>query len=109
MKKFFVYLSCMMLVLLSGCKKDEDASLAGTVWEKNDGSVQTFLSFTSIQAAVSIQGGSTFYYSYEYNDPIVLMYPEDADKASLKGIISGEQMSVVNLSNERTIGIFIKR
>lgn len=113
MKKFLILLPVIMALLLFGCKKEDGASqsanLSGTTWENNDGNVKTVMSFTSLQVSVSFQGGSTFYYSYEYDDPIVLMYPEDEEKSSLKGIISGNQMSIVNLSYGKTIGIFIKQ
>lgn len=108
MKKILVFISVMMMVLLSGCKKEEDKGLAGTVWEQNDGTVVVTITFTSIQAVVDFGDGGN-YFSYEYQKPTVLMYPEDTKYATMKGIISGDQMSVVNTSNGKTIGIFTKR
>ena len=45
----------------------------------------------------------------EYSPSTVMMYPEDDDLAMLKGIISENTMSLVNMSTQKTIGIFTKR
>lgn len=92
--------------MLASCQKSQ-TGLSGTEWDLSDGSVQ--LSFTKIQAVFEFSDGKSWYYSYEYNAPTVIMYPEDNDKASLKGIISDNYMSVVNLSTNKTIGIFTKK
>lgn len=108
MKKLFVIVSIVMMVLLSGCKKE--SGLAGTKWEDDQGSYRITLTFTTVQACLNFgDGSSSYYYSYEYTPPTVVMYPEDDDKASLKGIIGGNQMSIVNLSNQKTIGLFTKK
>lgn len=110
MKKILVFISVMMMVLLSGCKKEEDKGLAGTVWEGTDSEGIVTLSFTSIQAVIEFDnGGPIYYYSYEYQKPTVMMYPEDVKNATLKGIVSGKQMSIVNTSNGQTLGIYVKR
>ncbi|MDE5955060.1 MAG: hypothetical protein K2G80_01000, partial [Bacteroidales bacterium] len=90
-------------------------TLSGTVWEKSSSGVVTTLSFTKVQcelrfASISYpQESETSYYSYEYDSSIVMMYPEDDNKAAIRGIISGNTMSVVNMSNNKTIGIFTKK
>lgn len=102
-----ILLLCLSLIMLASSCQKSSTWLSGTEWELNDGSVQ--LSFTKIQAVFTFPGGVSSYYSYEYNDPTVIMYPEDNDKASLKGIISDDNMSVVNLSTSKTIGIFTRK
>ncbi|MCM1176983.1 MAG: hypothetical protein NC115_12735 [Bacteroidales bacterium] len=108
---FFVGLSAL---LMSGCSK-ELKTLDGTVWEKTDSDVVTTLTFTDVKCELKIASTinpsyySYAYYSYEYSSSSVMMYPESDENATLKGIISGNTMSVVNMSNEKTIGIFTKR
>lgn len=112
MKRFLALASVAMMLLLSGCKKEEQ-TLAGTKWMNDIDGGNVTLSFTSIQAAVHFDGGPTYYYSYEYEHPTVLMYPESSEESDdvspLKGIISDNTMSVVNLSKQETIGIFTKK
>lgn len=112
MKRFLAFVSIAMMVMLSGCKK-EAQSLSGTKWVNDSEGGNITLSFTPIQASVHFDGGATYYYSYEYDHPTVLMYPESSeetdDVAPLKGIISDNTMSVVNLSKQKTIGIFSRK
>lgn len=107
MKKLFVIVSIVMMVLLSGCKKE--SGLAGTKWEDDRGSYRITLTFTTVRVCLNFGDGSPSYYSYEYTPPTVVMYPEDDNKASLKGIIGGNQMSIVNLSTQKTVGLFTKK
>lgn len=107
MKRFLTVASIVMLILISGCRKDE-SSLAGTTWEIDGGGNMT-LSFTSIKASLRYQDGSTYFYSYDYDNPIVTMNPEAEDRAVLTGTISGNQMTLVNASTEETIGFFYKQ
>lgn len=68
---------------------------------------------TGIQASVHFDDGTTYYYSYEYDHPVVLMFPESSEEAddvsSLKGTISGNTMSVENVAKQKTIGIFTRK
>ena len=106
MKRFLAIVSVVMMALISGCRKDEK-SLAGTNWKIEDESVS--LSFTSIKASLSYKNGSTYYYSYEYDDPTVIMNPEASDRPVLKGIIKGDQMTLINTSTDETVGFFNKQ
>lgn len=112
MKRILAFVSIAMMVMLSGCKK-EAYSLSGTKWVNDSEGGNITLSFTPIQASVHFDGGAAYYYSYEYDHPTVLMYPESSeetdDVAPLKGIISDNTMSVVNLSKQKTIGIFSRK
>lgn len=115
MKRSLLFLAVILsAIVLSGCSK-ELKSLSGTVWEKNESGLTVTLSFTKIQCERKMVSNydpsdyETSYYSYEYDASIVMMYPEDEKNAALKGIISDNTMSVVNLSTEKTIGIFRKR
>ena len=89
--------------------------MSGTVWEKSESDITITVSFTGFQCEVRFVSNTdpldyeTSYYSYEYDAPIVLMYPEDDKRAALKGIISDNKMSVINMSTDKTIGIFTKR
>lgn len=106
MRRFLVIVSVVMMALISGCRKDEK-SLAGTNWKIEDESVS--LSFTSIKASLSYKNGSTYYYSYEYDDPTVIMNPEASDRPVLKGIIKDNQMTLINTSTDETVGFFNKQ
>lgn len=108
MKRFLAIVSVIMMVLISGCKKEEQ-SLAGTKWEIDGGNESVTLSFTSIKASLSYQGGSTYFYSYEYDDPTVIMHPEASDRAVLKGIIKDNQMTLINTNTDETVGFFNKQ
>lgn len=105
MKKFIAVASVILTVLLSGCRKEEK-SLAGTRWTSESGTET--LSFTSVKASLSTTE-DTFYYSYEYNDPIVILTPENSEIANLKGIVDKNQMTLINTSVNQTVGIFIPK
>lgn len=99
---------------MSGCQKERDEvkTLSGTIWEEVSGQLITTLSFDGNICKRTLADPSyeeTWYYSYEYTDPVVILYPVKEGLASMKGIISGNTMSVVNLSTQKTIGTFIKR
>lgn len=104
----------MSAIFLSGCSK-ELKTLSGTVWEKNGTGTIVTLTFTDVQCELRIastQNPSNYtntYYVYEYDSSVVMMYPEEDGKATVRGIISGNTMSVVNMSTEKTIGIFTKK
>lgn len=113
-KALFLFAIALSTLFFAGCSK-ELKTLSGTTWEKKDGDIVTTLSFTKIQCEIKIASISDLsdysyaYYSYEYNSSTVMMYPEDDGKATLKGIINDDSMSVINMSNQKTIGIFTKR
>ena len=115
MKKFTVFIIVAVMVVLSGCKKEQngiDKSLSGTEWVNERESGNITLSFTAIQAVVH-SGDDDVFYTYEYDYPTVTMSPESPDEsddwASLPGIISDNTMSVKNLSTQKTIGIFVRK
>lgn len=108
MKRFLAIVSVIMMALVYGCTKDEK-SLAGTKWELDGGNESISLSFTSIKASLSYKNGSTYYYSYEYDDPTVIMNPEASDRPVLKGIIKDNQMTLINTSTDETVGFFNKQ
>lgn len=107
MKRFLAIASVLTMVLISGCKKEEP-SLAGTKWVIDGGNESMTLSFTSIKASL-LQGSRTYFYSYEYDDPTVIMNPEISDNAVLKGVINGNQMTLINTSTDATVGFFNKQ
>lgn len=101
-------------IFLAGCSKSP-RNLNGTVWVHNESSVTTSLTFTKVQCELKFASTTNpsdyynYYYSYVYDSSTVMMYPESSEKAALKGIVNGNTMSVVNMSTEKTIGIFTKK
>lgn len=107
------------VIVFTGCGKDEDPapSLSGTVWSKTtDDGATTVLTFES---SVDCKVVTTFddsplaiivEYSYEYEHPVVMAYPKiDDDLATLKGLISGNTMNVINTSTEEHIATLTKQ
>ena len=109
-----LFIVAFSVICLQGCSK-ELKSISGTIWEKMESDTIVTLSFTDIQCECKMSSASNpskyvySYYSYEYSPSTVMMYPEDDDLAMLKGIISENTMSLVNMSTQKTIGIFTKR
>lgn len=101
-------------IFLSGCSK-ELKTLSGTVWERQEPDATITLTFTKLQCEMlhvsktDPSDYSSLYFSYEYDSSVVMMYPEYDEIATIQGIISGNTMSVVNMSNNKTIGIFTKK
>lgn len=113
MKKIKIFLAALAVAaLFVGCSK-EPRSLDGTVWEYTAGDTVGELTFTKSQCRWSLyatDGSGDYYqtyYSYEYTAPTVMMYPEEDGMAVLKGIITENQMSIVNTSTGKTLGVYI--
>ncbi len=113
-RTLLILILAISAIFLAGCSKSP-RNLNGTVWVHNSSSLTTTLTFTKVQCELKFASTtnpadySTYYYSYVYDSSTVMMYPEDSDKAAIKGIISGNTMSVVNMSTEKTIGMFTKQ
>lgn len=109
-----LFAAVMSAIFLSGCSK-ELKTLSGTVWERQEPDAVITLTFTKLQAEMRYVSKtdssdySSVYFSYEYDSSVVMMYPEYDEIATIQGIISGNTMSVVNMSNNKTIGIFTKK
>lgn len=117
MKKIKIFLAALAVAaLFVGCSK-EPRSLDGTVWERAiTGGTQSLI-FSKTQCEMRCDYPSypseswNVWYSYEFNYPTVILYPEysEENKAAIKCIINDDTMSVVNMSTEKTIGIFTKK
>ncbi len=104
MRKFiFALVAAVALLSFTGCEKEQD-TLSGTTWVSGS----TTIEFSGIACKIAFSNGEE-YYSYEYSHPTVIMYPANEEMATLKGIISDDVMSVVNMSNEKTIGLFTRQ
>lgn len=112
-----------MGMAFTSCKKDDDTIvLNGTRWvytvrdsEVDEKIVIRFVSdYEAIYTWSTYSESETTNYTYEIEDIMVHLFPEDNTKAKLRGLISGNRMSVVNLSSGsgegegRAIGDFIK-
>ncbi len=117
-RNLLLLLLTVSAIFMSGCTK-ETRNLDGTVWSDILPDMTITLTFTKNQCELMFASSATApddrtvtrdYYSYEYDqaEDTVMMHPERSDKAILKGIISGNTMSVINTSNEQTIG-FLKK
>lgn len=117
-RTLFLIAVAAIAIVMSGCTKNT-RNLDGTVWSDSMPGLTATLTFTKNQCELSFASSADpdnlsitrDYYSYEYNpsEDTVIMNPERDDKAVLKGIISGNTMSVVNTSNSYTIGFFTKQ
>lgn len=106
MKKSLVLFISILLFTSCGKSDDEDVySLNSTVWEETDGSVIKRFTFTDSSCkyeliSTTLGITTTIEYTYVLDYPNVYMNPEKSGFANLKGIISEDNMSVVNLSKE---------
>ena len=103
-----------MIFMLFGCEKGLEESLDGTVWEKEDAGIITTITYRDGMCEMKMSDyeyEESIFYSYEYNFPVVLMYPEDDGLALMRGIISDSQttMNLVNTSTNKTVGTFVRR
>ena len=96
---------------LSSCsKEDATPSLSGTEWYRiEEGVVSTIHFMNEQESIITIDDYATAYYIYSYEHPIVEFAPMQDGMASLRGTVSGLSMEVINLSNQKQVGIFIKK
>ena len=116
MKKAVYFLSVFVFMVgfLSCTKEDEDYSLSGTTWEDVDDSVLKIIKFDNATCTYTISSTAlsvktTFSYDYSIAYPTISMESQTSGYADLKGNISGGTMTVVNTSQNSTIGTFIKQ
>lgn len=110
MKKKLLTIVAALVALFTGvsCTDDIESSLDGTVWvvEHSDDEYSELKFFereayeTDYRRELIV---SKVRYAYDYDYPTVMLYPDDDEIAVLKGIISGDEMSVVNMSNGKYI------
>lgn len=114
MKKKLLTIVAAFVALFTGvsCSDDIESSLDGTVWvvehsDYHSDDEYSELKFFEREAyETDYRQGlivSTVRYAYDYDYPTVMLYPDDDKIAVLKGIISGDEMSVVNMSNGKYI------
>lgn len=113
-RQLLTLLMTSMILMLFGCEKGLEKSLEGTVWEKDDAGFITTITYrdgTCEMKMSDYENEESYFYAYEYNFPVVLMYPENDDLALMRGIISDSQttMNVVNTSTNKTVGTFVRR
>lgn len=116
MRKYLLtFLTFGLMFILSGCQDMKiEKTLDGTIWDAIEEYRTNTIKFDDSYCEMVINDDgviSKHFFSYEYDFPVVLMYPEDDEIAMLKGIINKDKtkMNLVNLSNNKTIGILIKR
>lgn len=101
--------------LFFSCNKDKNKdtpSLTGTTWTEVEDNVSFTLRFSQLEATYTIVAGTSSTsagYSYEYNHPVVMMFPKEANNATLQGTINGSSLTLVNLSSNRTINVLTKK
>lgn len=117
MKKVMFAILAIAAIAFTNCSKNEDnaTSLIGTVWVETDGSRTSKLTFKSdieCELITTISGSASavaMQYTYEYSHPTVMAYPKVNGYATMKGIISGNTMNVINASTEKTIATLTKQ
>lgn len=107
-KLFSVIAAIVALFAVVSCSDDIESSLDGTVWvvEFSDDEYSEFKFFEREAYETDYRNElivSKVRYAYDYDYPTVMLYPDDDEIAVLKGIISGDEMSVINMSNGKYI------
>ena len=102
------------LVFMSCGSEDDDTppSLKGSVWTATQSSVDYTLTFGELDATMILStdnDGLSAKYSYTYDDTKVTLFPGDASKAKLEGIINNNTMTLVNTSSGKTVVTLTKR
>ena len=112
----FAVTALLLSGLLSSCKLFEDpVSLVDTSW-KTSGNIDytlvdfgsktcTFTTRTTTSSGLVIE---SFDYSYTYNKPNVTFTALSESKSNLTGIVSGDMLSVTNVSTGKEIGVFYR-
>lgn len=109
--KLFGLLCTCCLIFASSCQKDQKEleSLTGTKWERTENSYSVILSFkTGLTCEQYWPDGLKITFTYDYTYPNIIMYPSSSEYATLKGKISGNEMSLVNMSTNKSVGIYKK-
>lgn len=105
MKKLFGFL-CACCLMLTACQKELE-SLTGTKWEMVEDSYSIIISFTTDMTCIYYwPDGTRLTYTYDYTYPNIIMYPSSSDYATLKGKVSGNEMTLINMSTNEMIGIY---
>lgn len=111
-KLFSIIAAFVALFAIGSCSDDIESSLDGTVWvvefsDYHSDDEYSELKFFEREAYETDYRNelivSKVRYAYDYDYPTVMLYPDDDEIAVLKGIISGDEMSVVNMSNGKYI------
>lgn len=108
-KKLLTIVAAFVALFTSvSCSDDIESSLDGTVWvvEHSDDEYSELKFFEREAYETDYQGGcivNKIRYAYDYDYPIVMLYPDDNEIAVIKGIISGDEMSVINMSTGKYI------
>ena len=102
------------VVSLTGCKKDQGMSIINTIWEQEASGVLQTLTFMDTICTLDLSsdsGEDVYHYSYEFEYPIVVLYPEDDNLAKMRGIVNSDwtTLTVVNTTTSKTIGIFFRK
>lgn len=111
-KLFSIIAAFVAFFAVVSCSDDIESSLGGTVWVvefldyHSDDEYSEFKFFEREACETDYRNElivSKVRYAYDYDYPTVMLYPDDDEIAVLKGIISGDEMSVVNMSNGKYI------
>lgn len=106
--KLFGLLCACCLFFTASCQKELE-SLSGTKWERTESSYSIIQSFTSeLTCEQYWPDGLKISFTYDYSYPNIIMYPSSSEYATLKGKISGDEMSLVNMSTNKSVGIYKK-
>lgn len=108
-KKLFSFIAAFVaLFAVVSCSDDIESSLDGTVWvvEFSDYGYSEF-KFYEIEVCETYHGAGYSFdktrFAYECDGSLVMLYPNNDDASILKGIISGDKMAIINMSNGKYI------
>ena len=107
---FFVACVATMGLIIS-CQKAY--SLNGSTWTQIEGDITRTYTFEAqtceFKASKPGTASTSVNYTYVLDFPTVILYPEVNGFAKLQGTIDGDNMAIVNLSQEISCGVFIRQ